>query len=297
MNKIAYTLLAIFFAFVADAQKDSLKKIRFSAIQLDIGPSMYPEYRQQNQTDYRRFIKTDENLDAELSTYKNQSGYYYGIYNGIVGFKCYATINPYKKMGREVFAGLRYCQEFNTGAYYYKSKYDTISVFTNSMGRKLYEVIINEGSYSYGIHSQKLIVPLGFNFTTDKTRLFWVTCGVELAPAINFNYVFRSTHSEHFEDVFVYEGDSIDNWHNYNNNSYKPGVWKTKATKLDGMSFGCSAALPFTVYLHPFKRTVFLRHLNALASITPVFFYTRSKFAGDAHMATISLATGIRYNW
>ncbi len=297
MKKYVLLLLTLFILTGLKAQNDSLKKIRLSGFQLDIGPNVYTNFKQQYQGDYRQYIKNDENLNVDLTGYKTQWGYFYNSFNGIPGFKLYGEINNRKRIRLEIFAGLRYSQEYSNGTHYTKSKYDTLGIYTNTSGQRIYQVLKNESSYNYEITSQKLIVPLGINFTTNKQRFFWITTGLEIAPAVNFNYVFQSTHSENYEEVFIHEGDSINSRYNYRQNLSGLGTWKNKRTKLDGTGFGFYAALPFTLYFHPFKRAAFLKHLNALASISPLFFYSHSKYSGDAHILTMSFTTGIRYNW
>ena len=70
-----------------------------------------------------------------------------------------------------------------------------------------------------------------------------------------------------------------------------------KSTKIKGTGYGLYASLPFTLYFHPFKRIKILKHLNALASLTPLYMYSYSNYFGSASGFNVSFATGIRYNW
>lgn len=300
MKKYSLFLVLIFFVSFIQAQRDSLKKIRFSGIQFDIGPATYPEYRQQNIEDYKKVIKNDPYLNADLSSYTKQQWYMYSTtFNGIASLKFYAEINDGKKLRKEFYIGLKYGEEGNAGINYYKQARDTVGVYTEaSTGKKLYEISTKESNYNYGFKSEKLIVPLGFNFTTDKSKFFWISMGVELAPVINFGYVFTSARSDIYTNSIIKEGDTLNSRYNYTNNHFNRDQYTTEnRTKFKSVGYGLYASLPFTMYLHPFKKKAFLKHINLLASLSPLYMYSYNKNFGSASGFNMSLAVGIRYNW
>jgi hypothetical protein len=299
MKSAILVILNVCFAVSYIAQKDSSNKLHFSGFQLEIGTNFYPEFNRQYQEDYQKFVKNDPNLQVNLSDYKNQNAAFYRSFTGLLGLKFFAEIQDGKKLRKEIYVGIKYGQEFNTGAYYSKSTYDTVGIFIEpNTNRKLTKLRKYKSVYNYGIHSQKLIVPLGFNFSTNKEKFFWITYGIEIAPAINFGYQFTSNHQNFNEEIILEEGDTLNSGYNYGRSRFLgEGKFDRRATKLKGLGYGCSAALPIALYFHPLKKINFVKHINLFASLTPAFLFTHTKYSGSAYAFNYMLATGIRVNW
>lgn len=300
MKRLAYSIAGVLLITGIHAQRDSLKKIRLSGIQLDLGPALFAEFKQREQADYQRYVKNDPILNDDLSNYKRQPYYFlFNSFDALVGGKTYMDINDGKKFRKELFIGLKYGQEYGSGAYYNGALYDTIGTYTDgASGNKVYELAKQEISYSFDTRAQKLILPFGINFTTDKKRVFWITAGIELAPALNFKYEFISRKQVSHYTVFVREGDTLNSNNNYTSSRINANVrTESRKTQLGGIGYGFYASLPFSVYLHPFKRAAFLKHMNLLVSVAPTYMYSYSKYTGAYSGVTMSMACGLRYNW
>ncbi|PBQ32177.1 hypothetical protein CNR22_10470 [Sphingobacteriaceae bacterium] len=300
MKKYAIVLFALISVLSAKAQKDSLKKIRFSGIQADIGTHYFPDYKQLSREDYQKFVKNNKLLYADVSGYKVQNGYYYTSYEGLVGLRFYATIQDSRKLKKEVHMGLRYGQESNIGLSLNKSTHDTVAVYTSGNNETYYKIRTTDNNYNFGISSQKLILPLGFNFTTNKDKHIWISYGVEVSPFINFKYQFQSYYSTSYIYTLVKQGDSLMSPENLttNNSRFNTSYYGgSERTKLNGVGYGAYLSLPFAVYLHPFLKTRFLKHINLMASITPGLVYSYSKFYGSTTAGGANFAVGVRYNW
>ena len=279
MKKYAIVLFALISVLYSKAQKDSLKKLRFSDIQLDIATHFFPDYKQLNQEDYKRLVKTNSLLNADVSGYTAGNGYFYSTYYGLFGAKFFATLGNSKKFKKEIYIGLRYGQESNVGLMLNKSSYDTLSTYTNSSGENYYKIGRNSYNYNFGISSQKLILPIGVNFTSDKQKHIWISYGAEVSPFINFNYVFKASYGNSYSDIFVREGDSLRSPNNLTNSKAPTGYFgRVERTNLSGVGYGAYLSLPFAIYLHPFLKTPFLKHINLMGSVSPGFVYAYSKF-------------------
>lgn len=298
MKKYAIVFFALISVLSSKAQKDSLKKIKFSAIQADVGTHFFPDYKQLSREEYKSFVKTNSLLNADVSNYKTANGYLYSAYEGLFGIKFYATIQDNKKFKKEVFIGLRYGQEGGVGLMLSKSTYDTLSLYSNSSGETYYKVRDNSYNYNYGITSQKLILPIGFNFTSNKEKRAWISYGVELSPYINFNYVFQASYGNNYSDLFVKQGDSLTSPDNLtNSNRFRTYSGRVERTNLSGVGYGAYLSLPFCFYMHPFLKTPFLKHINLMGSVSPGFVCSYSKFYGTSMAGGVNFSAGIRYNW
>ena len=141
---------------------------------------------------------------------------------------------------------------------------------------------------------------MGFNFTTNKEKRIWISYGVELSPFVNLRYQFRAYYGSEYSYKLVKQGDSIvspdnliSNPSGFNNNSF--GM--SERTNLSGVGYGAYLLLPFSIYVHPFLKTPFLKHINLMGSITPGFVYAYSKFYGSTTAGGANFAVGVRYNW
>lgn len=297
MKKNGFIILCFFCNVVLSAQSDSLRKFRISSIQVDVGTAIYPNYKQQNQADYQKVIENDAFLSSDLSKYEKQQWFVYNsVFNGLISLKSYLTINDKRKLNKEVFFGLKFGGEGTNGISYNKLSYDTIAEHVyGPTNRKLYEVYGTENEYSYAHTSQKLVVPLGINISTDRKNLFWITMGLELSPVFNFNYVFTSTNKVIHANITVTEGENLAN---YRSSYFLQDISIIqKKTKLSGLGYGLYASVPFTMYLNLFRRKEFLKRLSLLASISPLYVYSYNNYFGSASGITLSAVTGIRYNW
>ena len=69
MRKAFFIIVSIFFVTGLKAQQDSLKKVQFFGIQLDVGTHFYPGYKQLSQSDYRKTVSDNYLLNADLTEY------------------------------------------------------------------------------------------------------------------------------------------------------------------------------------------------------------------------------------
>jgi len=197
-----------------------------------------------------------------------------------------------------MFIGLKYGQEANTGIYFNKLSYDTIATYVNPNGGDTYnETAKSENYYNFGINSDKLILPLGINFCTNKEKYVWITTGIEFAPVVNFNYRVISSYGNTNSIFFVKQGDGLDDRDYFSNtHTSSSNSGSVERSKLNGIGYGFSASLPFSIYLHPFKKAKFFKRLNAMACIRPTFVLSHGKYFGSATEFGVTVATGLRYN-
>lgn len=300
MKKHAIVLFALLSVLSAKAQNDSLKKIRFSGVQVDMGTHYFPDYKQLGQQDYKGFVKNNKLLYTDLSGYKEQNGYYYSSYEGLVGLRFFATVQDSKKLKKEIHIGLRYGQESNIGLLLNKASQDTVSEYRSGNNETYYKIRTIDNNYNFGIISQKLILPLGINLTTNKDKRVWISYGVEVSPFINFRYQFQSYYGVAYNYTLVKQGDSLTDPGNLSstNNGFREYYSGTaENTDLSGVGYGAYLSLPFSFYLHPFLKAPFLKHINLMGSITPGFVYSYSKFYGSTTAGGVNFAVGVRYNW
>ncbi|MES2679284.1 MAG: hypothetical protein V4635_05335 [Bacteroidota bacterium] len=294
-------ILVFFSAIVSlhlNAQSDSLKKIRFSGLQLkfNLVGSRYDESAREN---YQSFIKTNEILNQDVAGYSHSPNSGTHNYSSYIALGAVADIRTRKKFPRlELVLGLNYGQSILSSASYTRKDYDTTGSYYNSVKNEvLYTVNENNSSYLYEVRSQQLLLPVGINLVTNKKRRIWVSAGLELSPGISFANVFSARKGLYTSELILYSNSRYSDITSYTRTNQSQGKWESAETKFDGVGFAGFVTLPLSVNLRLAKRINFLKHMSLSASISPGFYYSNNKFSGTNSGTIMNSALGLRYSW
>jgi hypothetical protein len=281
------------------AQTDSLKIVSFSGVQLDYGIVGGLDESLVSQQEYQKFVKTNSLLNKDLSLYtSNNYGYFYQqTFIGFISLRAFTDITTNKKIKKEVFVGLRYGQRGMSNLNYNTQRYDTIGVYIDPVSNDVVTKVLNSRSeYNFGINSNKLIIPLGINITTNKQRYLWLTAGIEIAPALSFGYVFIGSNTETSSIMYLFPGQVLNNKNSILNNVDYQSTRKTEFNKLKGIGLSGYLSVPLSVNLRLSKNINILKHLSASATIVPAFSYSKHKYTGTESYLTVNTNVGLRYN-
>lgn len=286
-----------FFCLPSYAQKDSLRKFKLTAIQLEhaiIGEGRIPLL---NLNSIRNAVPASAIVTRDLSGFT--SGLGYGlvnpfVYNNYIGFKLVTDLKTKRKNNPELFIGLRLGNKlFSTISFNKSSKTETYYNSTSS-SETLVKYSYIDTSYYFSISGRSLFIPFGLNFTSNKTKRFWLSAGLELAPQISFWHTFHEVVSTSTYSIVtpisvpekeIYKSRSNDGSSFIKSNTYR----------LGGMGFGFYLAIPLTVHVRLSKRIKILKNMSASASITPAYSYTYYKNSGTNDGFINFLFFGIRY--
>jgi hypothetical protein len=300
MKKYILTLTGAALLFQMNAQKDSLKKLHFSGIQIDYGFVGSVINKNLSQQDYQKFVSSNSLLNKNFSpyTYNNYGGLSQLNYNSFISARAFASIKSSKKIQKEIFVGLRYGQELISYLNYYKQTYDTIGTYIDLLTNDVItKVKSNQSSYNFSINCNNLIIPLGINITTNKNRWFWFTAGVEIAPSITFGYVFTANNSENSSTLYLESGAVIEDELKMLSFFNTENSYREMTNKLKHVGVGGSAAIPLAINLRLGKKFSFLKHLNLSATVAPMLVYASNKYTSFGLHAVINTNVGLRYQF
>jgi hypothetical protein len=296
--KPTLSFLFLFFCLSSYAQKDSLRKFKLSAIQLEhalIGERRMPTL---NVSSVKNLVPAATMLKRDLSGFNSYTGAYYfntGIYNNYLAIKIYADLKTKRKNKPELFLGLRIGNElFSTVSF--NKKTNSVEYYTNTnQSEMLVKRSYKDTTYYFSISGKKLFIPLGLNFTSNKTNRFWVSAGIELAPHISFGHTFQeliltSTYSI-VAPISVPENELYMYRSGYGSNSFKENTYR-----INGMGYGFYAAVPLTLNVRLSKRIKVLKKMSASASLVPAYSYTYYKYSGANDSFNTFTFLGVRYS-
>jgi hypothetical protein len=300
MKKLVMVTSLCMALLYANAQKDSsCKRPRLFSVQVDLSVPPFLSGKSLSQDEYRKIAPGDEYLNKDFTGYSS-SGYYFFFrgFQGMPGIRVYADLGG-KKWKKEVYFGLRYSKESVSGLNFSRDTDDTVGTYVDANTNKvLYQLRRTHENYNFGINAKRFLVPFGINFTTNKDRFFWFSMGLEVAPAISYNYEFVSWQQISYEEKIVEPGQGFNFGEGYTNySSMNTGMGNLSTRKISGTTFGVYVSTPLAVYLHPFKRVRFLKNLHPMVSLSPTFGYANYKYAKQAMGFGVNAAAGLRVIW
>jgi hypothetical protein len=146
------------------------------------------------------------------------------------------------------------------------------------------------------MQSQKLIVPLGIQITTNQNKYFWFSVGLEIAPAFNYAYTFYSMYSASETEMLVGVDDDASSPSAFSRPNSSYDEWGIYKTSLYGIGFGAYLSTPLCINVRPFRKVKLLNRFHAMLAIIPAYMYTKSKYSGSASDMAVSACAGLRYN-
>jgi len=297
--KIIIVTAFLFICICTNAQKDSLKKITFSAIQLELNGTNTFIQQSIKQNHLQSFIKDDTLLNKKFPASNN--GYWYNgnsvSLNGTVAGKVYFSIPSTKKLKKDIYIGLLFNNNVATTTGYANSQIDTLGIYTNFNNNLKFELQEKSYSYMFSINNSQILIPIGLNFNTNKLRRFWFNFGLEFAPGITFNYKYTSGYFSNTSTFFVEPlTPSSDYYKSQSFNSSNNGYKQVYQSKLKGIGFACYLAVPLTANMRISKHIKYLKHLNVLGSIAPGIYLQQNKYTKNFTNYTNNIVLGLRYN-
>lgn len=300
-------ILASSLGLNAQTKTDSANKIRFSGIVLEThGSITHGRSGNSDKAELQKFVNNNVLLDKDLSGYISGRGQYNVTdYNGGVSLRVFIELGQGKRFRREGFIGARINSSNLLSSFYSKASYDTTGTYTNTLtGSKIYSVNEYNSSYNYQISAAQLLIPLGINFTTNKTNRLWFGAGLEVCPGITHSNIFSAGYSLDKTELFMNENSSYVLYESYSfgQQSYSFGQSKNierqyTNTSLKGIGFVGYMSLHFNANLRLSKKIKVLKKMNLNASIAPSVYYASNKFVGSKSQFGINTSLGIRYNW
>lgn len=295
-------LVFVFCALQAHTQKDSSTKspkARLFSIKAEFGVPPGIGAANASQEDYKKIVSDNDLLKADYSSYtKSPAGWFMsrGFY-GMPGIKLYADLGG-KKYKKEIYIGLNYSKELVSSLYFSRESIDTLGTYVHSSNNKvLYDVLTTYDNYQFSIQATRIMIPIGFNFTTNRDKVFWLSAGVELAPTFSGAYRFTTWHSTQQVEQLMEPGTKLQYNSGYRNFENSRGQQHTSQTAISGMGYGFIVSTPFSIYLHPFKKQRFLKHFHPGLSLTPYFGLAKHKYTPLSTGFGAAASLGLRYNW
>jgi hypothetical protein len=298
MKKLQLLVLILACVLGSNAQTntDSLKKFRVSGVIVEMHGISKRDATTEAQGDFQKYVKNNELLDKDLSSFSNYTGYNID-FNAMPSVRVFFECQKAKKHNPEVFIGLRYGSDVLASASYFKLETKTIATYINPVNNdSLIEVDTYNTSYHYQVSAKRLFIPVGINISTNKTNRLWFSAGVEVAPGITFNNTF-SAYYLLSKNTAIYDPNTSTP---VNANAYGTNEnldYKYSDTQLKGVGFEGYLTLPLSMNIRISKKVKFLNHLNLNAALAPGFFVAANKFAGTQTNFIANASLGIRYNW
>jgi len=295
LNQLKLSVLSIFIFANGYSQNDSLKKFRFSGVLVDVGIMATTEYGTLNADDYKTVAPNDILLNNSFVAYNRN--FYFGEPQGYpqfpaYGLKAFFDLKKKGKINKEVFLGIRYRNSILSALNFQKEIIDTVGYFTSQQtATQFYQIKNTYSNYSFAIVAKQLFIPFGFNITTHKVRLVWLTAGLEFAPGVTFNQQYRSLHWQDTQSAIVEIGSN----QSYSNFDQK--IIAKNVQPLTNPGFCAYAALPLSLNIRLSKNIKILKNCNLTASIMPGFSYTYSKYVNSTFGPMVSSNIGLRINW
>jgi hypothetical protein len=295
MNRISFFsfIALLFLRGVALAQSDS-SNFKFSGFQLDLFSSFYLPLNSTDQASLQKYVPEDPMLYNDLKEYKPSNATFISgsFFDGMAGGRVF--FSKKNRPRSEFFVGARIGEYLATGVNYSKADpEDTLTEYIDpQFGTKKYVIRTYSSDYYFTIKGSRLYVPVGFNFTTNRKKLFWFSAGAELTPFLLFGHIFTSHYSTFVTEHIVEEGKRPQGF-----GTYMAGIGNTNLQRIKGIGFGFYFGIPLAVYIHPFrKETNGLQKLNLFISVMPLFAYSSNKYTDAVNSGGISVGTGIRIN-
>jgi hypothetical protein len=283
--------------------QDSIKKIRFSGLSFDIGQFGTSDKGNLTLDDYKKISPDDELLNTSLTSYSSSA--FFGEPQGFNNFfapcvKAYFDYKLFKRVNTELFIGIKYRSHIFSGFRFYNTE-EVFTPFVNYQNTKAYnEIIKTTDQYSFGLVGKQIFIPVGLNITTKKSRRFWFTAGLELAPGLSFAYQYRSMYWVD-KSVSLLDASKIQN-QNYNYQSgytvnSEQNIYSQRIENINKLGFAFYAGVPLSVNLRLSKHVKILKNINANASISPGCYYSTSKTVTTNFAYAIAANLGLRVNW
>lgn len=293
-------ILASSLGLSAQTKSDSLKKIRFSGIVLEThGSITHGRSANSDKAEFQEFVKNNVLLDKDLTGYTSGHGQYNVTdYNGGVSLRAFIELGQGKRFRREGFIGVRINSSNLLSSFYTKNSYDTIGTYINTLtGSKIYSVNGYFSRYNYQISSGQFLLPIGINFTTNKTNRLWFAGGLEVCPGITHSNIFSASYSLNKTELLMNENSSYSKYGSYSVGQSVNLESQYTHTDLKGIGFVGYMSLPFNANLRLSKKIKVLKQMNLSTSFAPSVYYASNKFVGSKSGFGINTSLGIRYNW
>lgn len=292
MNKKLFFLSMILMFTGSKAQIDTINpSFRFSGVQVGLNgiTTFFGTSLDRQQT--MKYV-TDDLLYTNLNEYSSFANNTLIEYNASFGFRLFATAIKKRKYELDLFLGMCFGSSRSNSQTYFKTIWDTTNTFLGTNGGKLYEVRQNNSIYSFNVSSQQILMPVGFNYTTSKQNRFWASWGVELTPGIRTNYQYLGTNflvsTKHIVDPNTMQGMGP------GETTYKEIAFSYK--KIKQVGFAGYISVPVGVNMRLSKRTQFLKHMNASASVAPAYYMSYDKITKFQQSFAMTTNFGLRYN-
>lgn len=301
MKNILTPIILLLCIQSVSAQKDSSTKCkaRIFSIRAELGVPPWLNMQQASQSEYQKLVPNNPMLSADYSGFESSHGYWFmnSGFQGMPGIKVYADLGG-KKYKKEIYLGLSISNEYVSGLSFNRESRDTIGVFTDPSNSKiLYNVLSINEYYNFNIMASRWMIPVGFNFTSNKEKFFWISMGMELAPTISTGYKLISNYSKNSTEYLLEPGEELKYGNGYQKNDHNGYTGKHSRTSLSGFGYGLYVFAPVSVYLHPFKRTRILKHLNPMVSVSPYFGMAKHRYSKLMTGWGSTISAGLRYNW
>jgi hypothetical protein len=285
-----------------NAQTDSAlkaRKLKFKAVQLEAHGTTLFLNSSISQSKLQQFVTNDPLLYLDFSSYNSAPKDARSVvYNSNIGARAYFTLNSRSKLEKELYAGVVY----GTGSYsqlmFHKGNYDTLGVYTNTAsGQYLYQVQETNDSYNFSINSNMVLMPVGLNITTPKTKRVWFGFGVEIAPGITFNYQYSSSHYKFSRKHLVEPGTPVANYYTMDPFNVTQFEAKSSSKNLNGAGFAGYVGLPLNMNLRLSKRLPVLKNTSLGVSLAPSYYMEVNKYRGTRSGFALASTMNLRYNF
>lgn len=285
-----------------NAQTDSLtkpKKLKLASVQLEAHGTTVFTNRSITQSKLQQFVTSDSMLYKDLSSYyTTPEGVKSVVYNSNIGARVYFTYPSNSKLTKDMYAGVVY----GTGTYsqlnFSKETYDTLGVFTStSTSQVLYQIQSTNDSYYFYINSNMLLMPLGVNFTTSKSKRVWFGFGVEVAPGLTFYFKYNASNYKFTREHIVVPTTPANNYNTTQPFNVTQFEVQTQSIGLKGVGFTGYIGTPVSANLRISKRIPFLDHTSFGVSVAPTLHIESNKYRGTHSGLAIASTMHLRYNF
>lgn len=128
--------------------------------------------------------------------------------------------------------------------------------------------------------------------SSKKDKFFWVSAGVEVAPAVSFAYRY---HSYYFYKSSTYL--TANGYRTYGATASLSGksTLRNSSQNLKGVGTDLYLSVPLALYIHPFKSIKHLKWVNLMASLNGIYIVSKNKYTGVTGTPQINAALGLRH--
>ncbi len=276
------------------SQNDSTPKLKFSGVQVDLhGVTNFGGFKLDRQQ-IMKYVSDDPLSQINYGGYSSWSNGTTIDFNGTVGFKVYGTFSKKRRYERDVYLGMYYGGSCSSTANYFQQAFETVDSFSNSSGKKIYQIKETENIYFYNLSSKQVIIPMGITINTNKQKRIWASVGISAAPGIRTNYRYNSNN-------FLITSTYLSAPTNGSYYSIGPRETSTEllsqySKKIKQVGFVGYVSIPASVSLRMSKKIKVLKHMNANMSIAPAYYLSFDKINKLNQGFAMVTNLGFRYN-